>query len=111
VLELTYTSHAMKLWAEDLGHTGAPFAWNPDRRAILRAEIDAFFARKYTLSRDELRYILDPADTHGPDYPSQTFRGLQQGEIRKYGEYRTRRLVLGAWDAMVTDGVFTAMGL
>ncbi len=38
VLELTYTSCSLKLWAEDLGYPGAPFAWDEDRRALLRAE-------------------------------------------------------------------------
>ena len=94
VLVLTYTSHSMRPWAEDLGHTGAPFAFDLDRRAQLRAELDAFFARKYGLSRDELRYTLDPADTHGEGYPSETFRGLKRNEIERYGEYRTQRLVL-----------------
>ena len=46
VLELTYTSYIMKPWAEDLGYSGNPFAWNEDRRALLRAELDAFFAKK-----------------------------------------------------------------
>ena len=100
ILELTYTSHSMRPWAEDLGHTGAPFAFDPDRRAQLRAELDAFFARKYGLSRDDLRYILDPADTHGESYPSETFRGLKRNEIERYGEYRTQRLVLTAFDRL-----------
>ena len=100
VLELTYTSHSMRPWAEDLGHAGAPFAFDPDRRAQLRAELDAFFARKYGLSRDELRYILDPADTHGESYPSETFRGLKRNEIERYSEYRTQRLVLTAFDRL-----------
>ena len=100
VLELTYTSHSMRPWAEDLGHTGAPFGFDPDRRAHLRAELDAFFARKYGLNRDDLRYILDPADTHGENYPSETFRGLKRNEIDRYGEYRTRRLVLDAFDQL-----------
>ena len=100
VLELTYTSHSMRPWAEDLSHTGAPFAFDPDRRAQLRAELDAFFARKYGLSRNELRYILDPADTHGESYPSETFRGLKRNEIERYGEYRTQRLVLTAFDRL-----------
>ena len=90
----------MRPWAEDLGHTGTPFAFDPDRRAILRAELDAFFACKYGLTRDELRYILDPADTHGPDYPSETFRGLKRNEIERFGEYRTQRLVLAAFDRL-----------
>ena len=100
VLELTCTSHSMRPWAEDLGHTGAPFAFDPDRRAILRADVDAFFARKFGLSRDELRYILDPADIKGDGYPSETFRGLKRNEIARYGEYRTRRLVLAAFDRL-----------
>jgi hypothetical protein len=66
---------------------------------VLRAELDAWYARMYGLSRDELRYILDPSDTHGPDYPTETFRGLKSKELRAFGEYRTRRLVLEAWDA------------
>ena len=73
VLELTYTSHSMAPFARDLGYEGKPFAWDEDRRANLRAELDAFYARAYGLSRDELRYILDPADVKGPDYPSETF--------------------------------------
>ncbi len=100
VLELTYTSHSMRPWAEDLGHAGSLFAFDPDRRAQLRAELDAFFARKYGLSRDELRYILDPTDTHGESYPSETFRGLKRNEIERYGEYRTQRLVLTAFDRL-----------
>lgn len=111
VLELTYTSHSLAPFARDLGHDGPPFAWDEDRRALLRAELDAFYARAYGLTRDELRYILDPADVKGPDYPSETFRVLKEKEIRQHGEYRTRRLVLEAWDRMEADGEFTAMGM
>lgn len=111
VLELTYTSHSLAPFARDLGHDGPPFAWDEDRRAHLRAELDAFYARAYGLTRDELRYILDPADVKGPDYPSETFRVLKEKEIRQHGEYRTRRLVLAAWDRMEADGEFTAMGM
>ena len=100
VLELTYTSHSLAPFGHDLGYEGPPFAWNEDRRALLRAELDAFYARAYGLTRDELRYILDPADVRGPDYPSETFRVLKTNEIARYGEYRTARLVLDAWDRM-----------
>ena len=111
VLELTYTSHSLAPFARDLGHDGPPFAWDEDRRAHLRAELDAFYARAYGLTRDELRYILDPADVKGPDYPSETFRVLKEKEIRQHGEFRTRRLVLEAWDRMEANGEFTAMGM
>ena len=100
MLELTYTSHAMRPWAEDLGHQGPPFAWDEERRAQLRAELDAFFAMKYGLTRDELVYVLDPAKAKGPDYPSETFRVLQKNEIARFGEYRTERLVLAAFNRL-----------
>jgi hypothetical protein len=103
VLELAYTSHSMAPFARDLGYDGSPFRWHEDRRAQLRAELDAFYARAYGLTRDELRYILDPADVKGADYPSETFRVLKANEMKPkekggYGEYRTARLVLQVWD-------------
>lgn len=97
VLELTYTSHAMKAWAGNLGFSGRPFAWDDERRTLLRAELDVFFARKYGLTEDELRYVLDPTKAKGVGYPSETFRVLKEKETRLYGEYRTERLVLDAW--------------
>jgi hypothetical protein len=100
VLELTYTSHSMSPFGRDLKFDGPPFAWDEDRRALLRAELDAWYARAYGLTRDELRYILDPADVKGPDYPSETFRVLKTNEIRRFGEYRTAQLVLAAWDRL-----------
>jgi hypothetical protein len=111
VLELTYTSHSLTPFARDLCHDGPPFVWDEDRRAHLRADLDAFYARAYSLDRDELRYILDPADVKGADYPSETFRVLKEKEIRAHDEYRTRRLVLEAWDRMEADGTFKAMGM
>jgi hypothetical protein len=86
-------------WAEIAadGFPHPPFKWDEDRRAVLRAELDAYYARLYGLTEEELRYILDPADVYGPDFPGETFRVLKEKEIRQYGEYRTRRLVLEAW--------------
>ena len=98
VLELVFTATDLAPFANDLGYKGKPFAWTPDRRTILRAELDAYYAKLYGLTRDELRYILDPSDIYGDDYPSVTFPGLKKNEVRDFGEYRTRRLVLDAWD-------------
>ena len=36
----------------------------------------------------------------GADYPSETFRVLKNNEMREFGEYRTQRLVLAAWDRL-----------
>lgn len=77
-----------------------PYIFDDAKRAVLRAELDAYYARLYGLTRTELQYILDPHSVMGEDYPSETFRVLKESEIAKYGEYRTQRLVLEAWDRM-----------
>ncbi|MCS7090234.1 MAG: hypothetical protein NZM03_05950, partial [Limisphaera sp.] len=105
-----------------------PFKRDEARRAILRAELDAYYARLYGLTRKQLRYILDPADLtprelenildpteevsdpldpagydarcKASDFPSETFRVLKEKELRAFGEYRTRRLVLEAWEKL-----------
>ena len=100
VLELTYTAHDLSGWAQDLGYEGEPFAFDPDRRATLRAELDAYYAKLYGLTRDELRYTLDPTDIMGADYPSETFRVLKNKEQKEFDEYRTQRLILAAWDKL-----------
>ena len=110
-LEMTYTSHALTPLARDLGYGGPPFSWDDERRAHLQADLDAFYARAYGLTRDELRYILDPTDVKGSDYPSETFRVLKAKEIRQFGEYRTRRLVLAALDRIDGRGEFKELGL
>jgi hypothetical protein len=37
--------------------------------------------------------------------------GMVPPEIRQHGEYRTRRLVLEAWDRMEANGEFKVMGM
>ncbi len=82
-----------------------PFKWDEERRAILKAELDAIYAKLYGLTDEELRYILDPQDVYGPDFPGETFRVLKEKEIRLYGEYRTKRLVLEAWERMKNGNI------
>jgi len=112
VLELVYTSHSMRGYYEELVRlypfadtrehsSGEPFLFCEDRRMSLRSELDAIIAHKMGFSLDELRFILDPSDQLGADYPSETFRGLRDSEIKEHGEYRTQRLVLEAWDRIV----------
>jgi hypothetical protein len=88
VLELSYTSYRLRPYAEDLGDKGPPFRWHPDRRALLRADLDAAFLHVYGLARDEAEHVLD------------SFKGIRRSEERDFGEYRTRRLVLEAYDRM-----------
>jgi hypothetical protein len=99
VLELVYTAGDMRSLAQDLDDEGEPFTWDEDRRAGLRAELDAFFFRLYGIDdRDDVEYILEAfqAETAGHEDGG----GLKRNEIRDYGEYRTRRLVLSAYDRM-----------
>jgi hypothetical protein len=89
-------------WCE-IDETGCPvppFKWDESRRAVLKAELDAIYAKLYGLTTEELRYILDPQDVYGPDFPGETFRVLKDKETKLYGEYRTRRLVLKAWERL-----------
>ena len=100
VLKLAYTAKALKPFAEDLGYLGEPFKFELPCRHQLKCELDAYYAKLYGLTRDELRYILDPADIMGEDYPSETFRVLKNKELKEFGEFRTQRLVLEAWDKL-----------
>jgi hypothetical protein len=104
VVELTYTSTESKPFARECSYKGPPFEWDDQRRAVLRAELDAFFARHYGFDRNDLRYILDPKELRGPDHPGETFRVLKQREIKLLGEFRTQRLVLEAWDRLFRKG-------
>ena len=112
VAELCYFNHDMDGWASELWEEmseeqraelpqlGAqqPWVYNPERRAILQAELDAIFAHLYGLDTEDLVYILDPEDICGKGCINETFRVLKDNEIRQYGEYRTKRLVLEAWN-------------
>jgi hypothetical protein len=94
VLELVYTSSDMGPFSRDLDDTGDPFTWDPDRRARLRAELDAFFFRGYGIDgRDDVEYIIDTlqASADGPE------RGESEGENSR----RARKLVLAAYDRMI----------
>ncbi|UYQ65612.1 Eco57I restriction-modification methylase domain-containing protein [Streptomyces peucetius] len=97
VLELVYSAWEMEPLALDLGDTDAPFTWNEDRRAQLRAELDAYFFHLYGVSREDADYILESFQTENG--------GLKNNEIGKYGEFRTKRLVLAEYDRMAAAGV------
>lgn len=88
VLELTYTADDMALFASDLGYDGPPFAWDVQRRITMRAEIDAAMLHLYGIERDDVDYILD------------TFPIARRNDEQRFGEYRTKRLIMERYDAM-----------
>jgi hypothetical protein len=63
--------------------------WDEERRIQLRAELDGLYAHLYGLTRDEFAYILD------------TFPIVRRKDEARYGEYRTKRLCLEAYDRLV----------
>lgn len=100
VLELVYSASDLKSFAIDMGYNGEPFKWDIERRAILKAELDAYYAKLYDLTKEELLYILDPQEIFGSEYPGETFRVLKERETRHYGEYKTKKLVMEAFEQL-----------
>ncbi len=94
VLELTYTAHNLEGFARDLGYQGPPFTWDDERRHHLQSELDAIFSHMYRLDRADVEWILDAPP------PSSSFPALKRNEIDKFGEYRTQRYVLHAYDQL-----------
>lgn len=88
ILELSYTSECLAPYARELKDDGPPFRWDAERRASLRADLDANFLHAYGLSREEAEHVLD------------SFPVVRKYEEHDFGEYRTRRLVLEAYDRM-----------
>lgn len=69
--------------------THIPGEANEEARLQLRAEIDAIVARDlFELTRPELEYILS------------TFPTQQRYQEEQYGEFRSRRLILDAYDGL-----------
>jgi hypothetical protein len=117
VLELTYTAWDLEPFALDImwqaaGVTGhesrvtshasrvtpdaspvtrhPPFRWDEERRFLLRCELDAAYFHLYSIARDDVEYILE------------TFPIVKRKDIARFGEYRTKRVILEIYDDMAT---------
>jgi hypothetical protein len=88
VLELTYTAWDLEPFARDLGYDGPPFRWDPERRFLLRCELDAAFFHLYDIERDDADYIME------------TFPIVKRKDEAAHGEYRTKRVILEIYDEM-----------
>ena len=85
---------------DDAAFSNHPFVWSSDRRTRIRAELDAYYAILYGLTEHQLRYVLDPSAVHGEEFPGESFRVLKQNERTAFGEYRTQRLILEAFQRL-----------
>jgi hypothetical protein len=88
VAELSYSAWDLEPFATDLGYGGPPFRWDPERRELLRAELDAAFFHLYGLERDDVDYVMD------------TFWVVRDRDVKAHGEYRTKRLILEIYDEL-----------
>jgi hypothetical protein len=94
LLELVYTSPDLRPLARDLDDPGDPFAWDPERRAALRAELDAFFFRAYGIDdRADVEYIITSAHRQGAG-------DSEQGKGQNDDGGRARELILAAYDRL-----------
>lgn len=88
VLELTYTAWDLQPFAHDCGYNGPPLRWDPERRFLLRCELDAAFFHLYGIACDDVAYIMD------------TFPIVRRKDEAEHGEYRTKRVIFEVYDDM-----------
>jgi hypothetical protein len=82
VLELVYTAPDLQPFAADLSYYGPPFPWDGERRFHLRCQLDAAFFWLYGMNGEDAAYVLD------------TFPGVRRKDEKRFGEYRTKRVIL-----------------
>ena len=92
VAELADTSEDLRPFAADLGWVGPPFIWAADRREVLCAELDAMFFHAYGLDRTDMERVLE------------SFWVIRERDEKLHGTYRTRALILDAYDRMAILG-------
>jgi len=93
VIRLIYTSWDMRDFALDFVDNKElePFIWESEEREKLSAELDSIFFLMYGYKEEEIKYILD------------TFNILRDYELKSYGEYRTKKLILEAFNNFNSD--------
>ncbi|MGH8014198.1 MAG: hypothetical protein ACREQ4_17040 [Candidatus Binataceae bacterium] len=87
-IELTFTAWDLAPFARDLGYEGPPFRWDEERRFLIRCELDAAFFHLYGISREDADYIME------------TFPIVKRKDEARFGEYRTKRVILEIYDEM-----------
>ena len=115
VLELTYTAWDIEPFAKDCGWSGPPFRWDDERRFLLRCELDAAVFQLYIqaetngswrLARSEpaedFAQLKDtfPAPVEAIGHIMDTFSIVRRKEEEKWGEYRSKLVILEMYEAM-----------
>lgn len=107
ILELTYTAWDLEPFAADCGYSGPPFAWDEERRFLLRAELDAAFFHLYLGTPDE--WSRDASDAMKSSLPTprdavshimETFPIVKKKDLDSFGTFRTKHTILEIYDEM-----------
>ena len=99
VLHLSYTSVDMKPFVEDMGYKGKPFVLDAEDRRHRMARLDAVFFHLYGVSKEDVAYILD------------TFPIVREDDLRAFGKYRTKDLILAYINAVAAGDLTTVIDL
>lgn len=122
VIELVYTAWDLQPFAQDCGWNGPPFRWDEERRFMLRAELDAAFFHLYlpatpdgrweparrevgaqkTETTEQLAVLTKhfPTPRDAVAYVLETFSMVKRKDMQRYGEYRTKRVILDVYDTL-----------
>lgn len=120
ILELTYTSEDMRPFAQDMGYNGDPFPWDEERRAQLRAELDAAFFHLYLPSNPDgtwqksgnetdaeyKRLVATfPTPRHAVEYIMESFPITKKKDMEKYKDFKTKMMILCEYDKLMNEKV------
>lgn len=86
--EVSPHQSVLQPFANDCGFYEPPFRWDQERRFLIRCELDAAFFHLYGISRGDADYVLD------------TFPIVKRKDEERFGEYRTKRVILEIYDEM-----------
>ncbi len=122
MFELSHTAWDLELFAQNCGWPRPPLCWDQERRFLLRCELDAAFFRLYLPAtpegqwkpariaggavRDEKDDELAELKRHFPtprdavSYIMDTFPIVRRKDEEKWGDYRTKLLILDIYDSM-----------
>ena len=115
LIELTYTAWDLQPLAAACNYVCPPFKWDEERRFIMRCELDAAFFHLYLpaeangcwkavqgeTSAALLRLNASfPTPRDAVSYIMDTFPIVSRNDEEKWGDYRTKRVVLEIYDAM-----------
>lgn len=115
VVELTFTAWDLQPFAGDCGFDGPPFRWDEERRFLLRCELDAAFFHLYLQAEkngdwrpaegetaEDLARVKQsfPTPRDAVAYIMDTFPIVKRNDEEKWGEFRTKRIILEIYDAL-----------